>query len=335
MPIVPASALSVSPIWSRSSAGERRDVAVRERVVAELEALAMQPSNDVWMAHDLAADEKNVAGTWRRVSAAAMRGVQRGLGPSSNVSAIRLPGSAHAIGAGRRSTRGSAWPESDPPLLGAGVALRPVVLVDRPWAPSRTSGREQQAQDEPAERARREVFKSALLRRRWRWVESLPHLAGRGGRRCGRGRLADAPAVARRRRRSGRRLADLARRSLVVSPRPASCPLSRVHCCDRRRRSGLGRGAREFFFAAALCRARVFTATSSSRPARPRSPLPRSSPQERASGLARGGCGRTLDRRDGRLAREPLTSETPAGCRSRASRSRDRRPRDRPEPTPR
>ena len=39
-------------------AGERRDVAVRERVVAELEALAMQPSNDVWMAHDLAADDE-------------------------------------------------------------------------------------------------------------------------------------------------------------------------------------------------------------------------------------------------------------------------------------
>ena len=245
MPTVPASALSVSPIWSRCSqpGSAATSPCVNVWLPSSKPSRCSRRTTSGWRTTSLPTT-KNVAGTWRRVSAAAMRGVQRGLGPSSNVSAIRLPGSASRDWS-RPSlhARIGPWPESGPPLLGAGVALRPVVLVDRPWAPSRTSRvASSRPRTSQRERARREVVKSALLRRRWRWVESLPHLAGRGGRRCGRRRLADAPAVARRRRRSGRRLADLARRGLIVSPRPASSSLSRVHGCDRRRRSGLGRG---------------------------------------------------------------------------------------------
>ena len=83
---------------------------------------------------------------------------------------------------------------------------------------------------------------SALLRRRWRWVERLLHQPGRSGRRRRRRRLAYVAAAARGgRRRWWRGFAHLAGRGLASAASPALRSLRGVDRGSSRRRSRCGR----------------------------------------------------------------------------------------------
>ena len=99
--------------------------------------LRPQPANDPGVA-DASCPQRRTSPERRAGrSVAAMRGVQRGSGPSSNVSAMRLPAARRATSAGCRSDQDRPGVCKRAAARSGGVALRPVVRVDSPWTPRR------------------------------------------------------------------------------------------------------------------------------------------------------------------------------------------------------
>ena len=201
---------------------------MRERVVAELEALPVQLRTRSGCRTTSLPTTKKVAGTCRRRNSAAILGVQRGSGPSSNVSAMRLPGamSLDWRPPGPQARTGPSLARG-PPAPGTGVALRPVVRVDTPWTASRVSNvKRSSPRTTQRVTARGALLKSGLLRRRWgrgRLDDLLGLAARNGGRRRGlQLRAADLTSAASGRRRWRRGLPELPSRRLVALTRPAA-----------------------------------------------------------------------------------------------------------------
>ena len=190
----------------------------------------------------------------RRTSPERAAGAARRRSAASSADRARRRTSARCAGRAPRSWTGGRpgprrgrvhRPREGRPLPGTGVALRPVVRVDRPWTASRVSSVKRSSPRTTQQvTARGALLKSGLLRRRWRRgrLYGLLCLAGRNGghRRRLQLRAADLTASASGRRRWRRGLPELSSRRLVALTRPAASAQygvdGRLSRCRRRRR---------------------------------------------------------------------------------------------------
>ena len=226
---MPTSAFSVRPICSPCSqpGSAERSACVNVWFPSSNPSRCSRRTRSGWRTTSLPTT-KNVAGAWRRWSAATMRGVQRGSGPSSKVSATRLPGPPPRVTSFSPSqVRIGPADASGPPAPAAGVALRPVVRVERPCTPSRTASAPSRiASSTQRDTAPPERVDTLALRRRRRW-RCLLRLSGwrRLGGRLGLAAVLTSGARWRRRRL---RPPHLPRRGLGALASPAALAPARV-----------------------------------------------------------------------------------------------------------